>query len=111
MEETTWKSKTYKKETGCGHLYVTVVFKPDEDKIELIKLSGDKDNNCGRSFLETTADCLTWMCRRIRNDAEAKSIIKNFSGHYCNKVKPNKEGIKSCSDAISRVLRTILVKE
>lgn len=104
---TTGISRTYKRPTGCGSLYVTVVYK-DTDKIDYFLMSGDRDNYCGESNLATHADNLTFMCRRIRNAHEAKAIIKNFRYHSCNKCPINSHKVKSCSDAIGQVLEEVL---
>lgn len=107
---TTCDSKTYIKSTACGNIYMTVVYRNDEkDRIDYIRISGvAKTNKCGNSWFETISDCLTFMIRRIRNNHEAKAIIKNFRFHRCNHITPNKDHITSCADAIGQVLEEVL---
>ncbi len=104
-------SKTYKKDTGCGHIYIIICYYNEPEKkgkIEQIIIAGDKENQCGNSFFNTCADDLTYMIRRIRNKHEAVAICKNYRFHRCNKIKPNKQHIVSCVDAIGQVIQTEL---
>jgi hypothetical protein len=106
------KSKTYRIWTPCDNIYVTIASKNEEpDKIDFIRISGGtKDNECGCSFLDSLADLLTFSIRRIRNIHESRAICKNLRMHRCNKVKPNREHITSCADALGRVLEKELLK-
>lgn len=107
---TKFPSKTYKKFTACGNLYITIVTNLDS-KVEFIRISGNtKELDCGASFFETLSDMITFSVRRIRNQYEADSIIKNLRYHRCNKIVPNKEHIVSCSDAIGQVLQSVIGK-
>ena len=109
--ETYWEAKTYGKNTGCGSVYVIVNYYQDPEKqgkIEQILINGDKESRCGNSFFNTCADDLTYMIRRIRNHHEAIAICKNYRGHSCNNMPPNKDKSKSCVDAIGQVLQTEL---
>ena len=102
---TDYISRTYRKQTFCGNIYLIVVPRNDDkDKIECIRIIGSGKNDCGASFYESKADDLTFMIRRIRNQHEANAIIKNQRFHRCNKYLPNKDKIQSCSDAIGQVL-------
>ena len=110
-EETgvTYKSKTYRKPTGCGNIYITVTFRDEApEKIEFIRIIGSGSNNCGGSFYESLSDMLTFSIRRIRNQYEADSIVKNLRHHRCNKIIPNRNHITSCSDAVGQVLHQVL---
>jgi len=110
---TDWKEKTYRKPTGCGNIYIIVNFRNDApDRIESIKIQGcTKTNDCLNSWAESLSDLLTFAIRRIRNKYEAEAIIKALAYHRCNKVFPNPEHITSCVDAISRVLKEVLIVE
>jgi hypothetical protein len=103
-------SRTYKRPTGCGSLYMHVIYKPD-NRIDYFLLEGDKDNYCGDSHLATHADNLTFMVRRIRNEHEAQAIIKNYRFHACNKCPINSHKTKSCSDAIGQMLEEVLKRD
>ena len=104
---TTYRSTTYKRPTGCGSLYMTVIY-DDSEKVSQILIEGDTDNYCGSAHLLTHADNLTFMIRRIRNNYEARAIIKNFRYHSCNKCTINSHKTKSCSDAIGQILEEVL---
>ncbi len=106
---TVYNTITYKKET-CRDLYVVVAYKPDDpQKIEFIRInSSSKVNNCAVSFMEGLADMLTFSIRRIRNEHEARAIIKNLRHQKCLNCPPNKDHSTSCSDAIAQVLEKVL---
>lgn len=108
---TGWKEKTYRKNTGCGNIYIIVGYYNDPEKhgkIELILINGDKENRCGNSFFNTCADDLTFMIKRIRNHHEAIAICKNYRFHRCNNIKPSEDHVVSCVDAIGQVIQTEL---
>lgn len=105
------EAKTYQKSTGCGHIYIIINYYNDPEKagrIEQILINGDKENHCGNSWFNTCADDLTYMVRRIRNKHEAIAICKNYRYHRCNNIKPNKDHVVSCVDAIGQVLQVEL---
>ena len=103
---------TFRKETGCGYIYITIAFKFDDpNKVEFLRIAGQGVNDCGASFYESLADMTTFAIRRIRNEHEARAIIKNLRYHRCNRYTPNKDRITSCSDAVGQVLQKILIKE
>ncbi len=103
------KSITYRKKT-CKDIYVIVAYRDDEpEKIDYIRINASsKDNNCAVSFMEALSDILTFAIRRIRNEHEAKAIIKNLRFHKCLNCPPNKDHTTSCSDAIGQVLEKVL---
>lgn len=103
-------SRTYKRPTGCGSIYVIVVYKED-GKIDYFLIEGDESSYCGTSHLAVHADNLTFMVRRIRNKHEIEAIIKNFRFHSCNKCPINSHKVKSCSDAIGQILEEIFQYE
>ena len=105
---TTYPSTTYKKSTSCLNLYITVGW-GENKKIEFVRIVGNnKSGDCGCSWLESLSDILTFSIRRIRNEHEAKAIIKNLRYHRCNKITPNKDHIVSCVDAIGQVIERVL---
>jgi len=103
------KSITYKKTTCCD-IYITIAYREDEpEKIDYIRLiASSKQGGCPVSFMEALADTLTFSIRRIRNEHEATSIIKNLRYHKCLACPPNKDHSTSCSDAIGQVLQKVL---
>jgi hypothetical protein len=103
-------AKTYKKSLSCHNIYININYK-DDGKIDYIKIfGGHKNSDCGCSFLEAIADLLTFSIRRIRNEHEAKSIVKNLRYHKCHKILPSPEHLSSCVDAIGQVLEKELLK-
>ena len=106
---TTSNCVTYKKQT-CKDIYVIVAYREDEpEKIDYIRINASsKDNNCAVSFMEALSDILTFAVRRIRNEHEAKAIIKNLRFHKCLNCPVNKDHTTSCSDAIGQVLEKVL---
>ena len=107
--ETISPTRTYKKTLPCLSFYMAINYKED-GKIDYIKIfGGRKDNDCGGSFLESMADMLTFSIRRIRNEHEAKAIVKNLRFHKCNRCVANREHITSCVDAIGQVLEKELL--
>ena len=102
---TTYKSRTYKKQT-CKDIYITIAYREDDPKkIDFVRIQAtSKDNNCAVSFLEAFSDMLTFAIRRIRNKHEAEAIVKNLRFHKCLNCPVNKDHITSCSDAIGQVL-------
>jgi len=103
------KSITYRKHT-CKDIYVIVAYREDEpEKIDYIRINASsKDNNCAVSFMEALSDILTFAVRRIRNEHEAKAIIKNLQFHKCLNCPPNKDHTTSCSDAVGQILEKVL---
>ena len=98
-------SKTYKAWTFCGDLYITFTYKED-NKIDYVLISGgNQEHSCGTSFLTCLADFLTFSIRRIRNEHEARAIIKNLLFHRCDKMVANKNHITSCVDSIGKILK------
>jgi hypothetical protein len=103
-------TRTFRKSLPCLNLYIAVVYRVDEpERIDYIKIHGtNKTTDCGHSFLESMSDMLTFSIRRIRNRNEAILICKSLRDHNCNRQQPNREGIKSCVDAIGRVIQEAL---
>jgi hypothetical protein len=106
---TTYRSITYLKIT-CTKIYITIAYREDDpEKIEFVRIFGTtRTNNCPNSFFESLADLLTFSIRRIRNEHEAKSIVKNLRHQKCLNCPVNKDHTTSCSDAIGQVLEDVL---
>ena len=107
---TTSPSRTYKKQLPCLTLYICINYKED-NKIDYIKIYGGQHGEvgCGETFFQALSDLLTFSIRRIRNEHEAKAIIKTLRYHICNKKIPNPDHTQSCVDAIGQVLEKELV--
>ncbi len=107
----THSSATYHQKIGCGDLYVTIIYKKDGEIGQvLIETDGARNNDCGKSAVESIADLVTFALRRRSKDKrDARLIIKALSHHYCNKKYPGRA--LSCSDAVARVLTQVLEEE
>lgn len=106
------RSVTYKKET-CKSLYITLVYREDEpEKIDYVLISStSKDNNCSNSLLDSLALMTSFSIRRIRNEHEARAIVKNLRGAKCLACPPNKCHTTNCADALGQVLQEVLFKD
>lgn len=110
--ETKGLTRTYAKKTACRNLYISIVYKDDDPfkKIDYIKIYGEsRSNDCGCSYLESTADLLTALLRRcdLRKKSEARLIVKALRDHRCNKPHMANpiERTSSCADAVGRALQ------
>ncbi len=105
----TSKCITFKKHT-CKDIYCIIAYREDEpEKIDYIRINASsKDNNCAVSFMEALSDILTFAVRRIRNEHEARAIIKNLRFHKCLGCPPNPDHITSCADAVGQILEKVL---
>lgn len=105
-------SRTYKRET-CKPLYITLVFQKDEPKkIDYVLIaSTSKANNCSVSLLSSMADLLSFGIRRIRNEHEARALVKNLRHNKCLACPPNRTHLTNCSDAVGQVLEEVLFNE
>jgi hypothetical protein len=103
-------TRTYKKETPCVNLYISIVMRDEDlEKVDYVLIHGtSRADDCGCSYHSAVADLLTFSCRRIRNHNEAIAIVKNLRDHKCHKMRPNKEKITSCADAIGRAIQDAL---
>jgi len=101
-------SITHCEKTACGNIYLTFVFK-EKEKIDYVLIEG-KGGGCGKVWFSCVADMLTFSLRRVRMEyeGEIEQIIKNFSGHRCNKQFV---GTCSCPHAIGQILKKTLLKE
>ncbi len=108
--EITAKSRTFKRFTFCGNIYITIVYKPDiPDRVDYVIIDGkNRENDCGRVWLGIMGDSATFCIKRIRNKHEAELVTKIFSHHRCNKYVPNKDHFMSCGDALASVLKEVL---
>jgi hypothetical protein len=105
-----YPSKTYSRPTCEGHIYITIITKDDKFHSILIE-PPSKSNDCGGSFVSAISDLLTFAIRRANGKEEIKAIVKGLSGHYCMGMRPNKHHCKSCSDAISQIIKEELLNE
>lgn len=107
-------TRTWCKRTGCRNLYISVVYEDSSfKKIDYIKLYAEaRSNDCGCSFLESTADLCSMILKRIdtHKKSEIRLLVKALRDHRCNKpcIASPSDRTSSCSDAVGRVLQEAL---
>jgi ribonucleoside-diphosphate reductase alpha chain len=95
--------KTYKIETGCGSLYVTVNSDKDGKIVEVFAVRG-KQGGCSAAFVEG-------ICRVVSKGLRsggitANDVIDSLAHIRCSSPKMSIDGaVTSCPDAIARCLR------
>jgi hypothetical protein len=106
-----YPSKTYAVKTGCGNMYVTVMFV--EDKPNRIFIHRSSNLQCDLIYLDSLQRQSTFQTQR-----DMKQLIKDLrgnEGHCCktfnislkNMIKNGKLAAFSCPDAIARVLAIV----
>lgn len=98
-------SKTYRRKTCEGHIYIIVNRKDDGSFASILINPPSKNNDCGCSYAYALQDLLTFSLRRSEEEKDIKLIIKAISGHYCNAMPPSKDHCKSCVDCIAQVIK------
>jgi len=101
------EGKTFKMETGCGSLYVTIN-KDEQGLFELFNTMG-KAGGCAASQCEAIGRLvsLAW-----RSGIGADPVIKQLRGISCHKPKGlGNSKILSCSDAIARAIQLCISPE
>ena len=85
-------SVTHKVTTKCGNMYISIT----NDREIFVKLG--KAGSCAFAWTQVIGKLLT---HHLKNNLEAKRIVKQFGGIDCAGMK---EG-KSCPDAIATILQ------
>lgn len=99
---------TWKMNTGCGNLYVTLNEDSENNQIECFLCLG-KAGNCGQAHLQSVAKMLTVA---LRNGTDPVEIIDMLRGIRCNMPAIGPDGpILSCADAIAKALQQELGME
>ena len=108
----TYPSETFKKQVGCGSIYITIVYdKDDPTKIIQCLLDGSTKNILCLASNIALADMTTFALRHIRYPSEYKAILKNLQGNKCSNYVPNEGHNLSCADVFGKILSTILLDE
>jgi ribonucleoside-diphosphate reductase alpha chain len=101
------QGKTYKMDTGCGKIYVTVNEhngKPFEVFAKLGKAGG-----CSACQTEGLTRCISIG---LRSGVELEEYQRTLDGIHCSSATFSEgEQIMSCPDAIAKVLKTYLRKD
>jgi hypothetical protein len=98
-------AKRYSRKSCEGSIYI-IVNRDDNGKFCSIQIYPPaKNSNCGYSYAFALQDLLTFALKRAENKREINLIIKAVAGHYCNAMPPNEQHCRSCSDAVSQILK------
>jgi len=111
QENKEWNdSKTFKKETGCGSMFLTIVLDNDQGKnVEGIFFKLGKSGGCPSSWGEALCKIIALS---LQKGVDVDEIIKVLIGNSCyNSIGYGKGRISSCSDAIGKILRSFHKKE
>lgn len=100
-----FEAMTMSRKVGCGNIYC--IFNEDEGSFYNLIIKGDnaKEAPCGEAWLNAMAAILTYALRQsLWEGTTQKALIKHLTGHQCAMYVPNKEHIKSCTDAIGKMV-------
>lgn len=93
------KGGTYKIETGCGSLYVTINKDPSNTKPQEIFINMGKAGGCVASQVESLGRTIALL---FRCGIPIQSIFKQLKGIRCH--RPIHGGAQSCTDGVSILL-------
>jgi len=98
-------SKTWKKKTGCGWLYITITEVNGQFKDVFCNLG--KSGSCTIAWTQALARIISKAISDYHMPIE--EVIKQLGGIQCpNQLPFPKPGVKSCPDAISQILRSYM---
>jgi len=91
---------TYKIETGCGSMFVTITH-DDHGMFEVFASMG-KNGQCGMAQIEAICRCVS---AGLRSGVSSSVFIKQLLGVRClNPTHDEGQDILSCSDAIAKIM-------
>ena len=96
-------SKTHRKETNCGGLYVTVAFW--NDKPYEVQILMGKGGQCAFAFCEAISNVVT---RGLQKGHSMEELIKCFADISCGNPV---DDVKSCADGVAQVLSEYIEKK
>ena len=98
------KGQTYKMVTGCGSLYVTVNFNEDKPFEVFAKLG--KSGGCPACHTEALTRAISIG---LRSGVSLEEYYDHLKDIQCNNITVSDgEQIKSCPDAIAKVLKNFV---
>lgn len=115
MEESIGKvevSFTTEKRIGCGHIYLTIMFRRGTFHRLLAKSGGTCDTACADAILAPLLATLTFSIRRVCTRDELVALIEGLRFHRCTKPvlsDPKHRPAVSCSDAVGIILEEKLL--
>lgn len=95
-------SQTFKRETGCGKIYITICHDNTPENIKKIIINLGKSGGCASAMTYAIAQCITLA---IQHKCPTEEIIKNLKGITCHQQTDRS---LSCSDAIAKTLENYL---
>jgi len=96
-DPTIWPSETHQLKTGCGDLYIHIIFKDEERTIiSGIKASMGKAGGCASSHLESNVALINTLIKNTPHGIAVKTLTA-ACGHTCQ------EG-RTCHDLMIRLV-------
>jgi ribonucleoside-diphosphate reductase alpha chain len=97
------KGSTYKKQTGCGSIFVTINTKKEGEPPWEIFIRMGKSGGCASSQAESLGRTISLA---LQAGIDIKQLIKNLAGICCHSpAGQDADKVTSCADAISKVLK------
>lgn len=98
-------STTYKRDTGCGKIYITIGEKPI-GKIAYVSVDMGKAGGCASASTDVLGRLIG---RSLKNGVELKKIISDLIGTRCHaSIVVDGEEVLSCADCVGKVLKEYL---
>lgn len=88
-------------DTGCGKMYITFNFDPDNNELFEVFLRLGKAGGCAFAQNTSIGMLVTYICR---TSGFSQDIAKLLSGVQCTESKTGTEQ-KSCADALAKLLQ------
>ena len=100
---TVWPSETHELKTGCGNLYIHIIFKDKERTIiNSIRAAMGKSGGCARAHLESNVALINTLIKHSPHGVVIKALTA-ACGHTCQ------EG-HTCHDLMIRLVIEQLMK-
>ncbi len=96
------EGKTWKIETACGNLFITVNEK--DECVNRVFIQLGKAGGCSSSQTQAIAELINVS---LKNGKSIKDIVDRLIGIRCH--KPTQDGVLSCADAIGKILSNYLI--
>jgi hypothetical protein len=97
-------SDTIQLETGCGKLYVHLIYSDEERTIlEEVKTNFGKAGGCGISHLASKVALINALLLKANKDIIIRALVE-ASGHSCHMGD-------ACHDKLIRLIKKTLMKE
>ncbi len=101
MQKNILPSSTYQLQTGCGNMYLTMVYNTD-NSINRVLLELGKSGTCAKAHLSSYAELISFI---LSNNTPNECILalNKASGHICQHKSD------TCLDIVNRFIMNILI--